>query len=58
MSEYELTYVLEGQRVVVIVEATSAAAAEDLAPLDAESISVKFLRRMTRGCRVPAPRRL
>ena len=58
MSEYELAYVLGGVRTTLVVEAPSAAAAEALAPIDAEIISVKFVRRITRGCRQPLPRRL
>ncbi|MBI5616327.1 MAG: hypothetical protein HY943_08560 [Gammaproteobacteria bacterium] len=58
MSEYEIVYLLDGTRTVVVVEAASAAAAEDRVPIEAELVSVKFLRRVTRGCRVPAPRRL
>jgi hypothetical protein len=58
MSEYHLVYLLDGARMVVVVEAASAAAAEERVPIGAELVSVKFLRRLTRGCRVPMPRRL
>ena len=58
MSEYRLVYLLDGVRTETIVEAPGAAAAEALAPIEAEIVSVNFLRRVTHGCRVPLPRRV